>query len=170
VYTVNWSTNVYSEPFPPPVPPPLPPDNIATFVAGLVSMSAIQRLSSGGLSLDLDIQKLDTLQFVGSVQCIAGVCNPIPPPTTFPLKGTFTPMTSGVGAFRSSSNGHRSTLTIDPVCRVTSSFSGTQTDTSAVFAGQIGAILVTAPPIGGNGSLRVQKGQMTATLICTPPF
>ena len=176
IYVVNWSTTVYGGPIPlplpcppPTIPPPTPPDLVATFVSGLVPASAIQRLPSGGLSVDLDIGKLETLQFVGSVQCIGGVCNPIPPPPTFPLKGTFTPITSGVGAFTSSSNGNRSSLTIDPICRVGSSFSGSQTDTAAKFAGQIGAITVPAMPVGANGFLHLQKGQLTTTLTCTPP-
>ena len=171
IYLVNWSVTVYSGPVPPPVPtnpPPPLPDLVATFVTGLVPASTIQRLASGGLAVDLDISRLETLQFAGSVQCIGGACNPVPPPSTFQLKGTFTPITTGVGASIASSSGNRSTLTIDPVCRVVNAFNGNQVDTSAKFAGQIGSITVTAPA-GPNGNLRLQKGQSTTTLTCTPP-
>lgn len=81
----------------PVVPPPLPPDLISTSAAALVPASAIQRLTSGGLSVDFDIGKVQ-LQFVASVQCIAGTCNLIPPPRTFPLEGTFTPVTDSPGS------------------------------------------------------------------------
>ena len=170
-YLVNWSVTVYSGPLPPPVPtnpPPPLPDLEATFVTGLVPASAIQRLPSGSLSVDLDIDRLETLQFAGSVRCISGACIPIPPPNSFPLKGTFTPITSGAGASTSSSNGNRSTLTIDPVCRIVNAFNGSEVDTSAKFAGQIGTITVSMPA-GPNGNLHLQKGQSTTTLTCAPP-
>jgi hypothetical protein len=51
---------------------------------------------------------------------------------------------------------------------VTSS-SGNQSDTSAKFTGQIGVITVPEMPVGSNGHLRVQKGQLTTTSTCTPP-
>jgi hypothetical protein len=133
-----------------------------------VPPSAIQRSASGGLSVDLDLGNVQ-LHFVASVQCVAGTCNPIPPPTTFPLKGTFTPVTTGPGAFSSSSSGNRSSTNIDPICRTVTSFSGNQMDTSAKFAGQIGAITVPEMPVGSNGHLHVQKGQVTASSTCTPP-
>lgn len=41
------------------------------------------------------------------------------------------PVTTGPGAFSS-----------DPICHIVTSFSGNQTDTSAKFAGQVGAITV----------------------------
>jgi hypothetical protein len=173
MYNVYWNTTIYGGAVPPPlpcpvVPPPLPPDLISTSVAALVPASAIQRSASGGLSVDLDIGKVQ-LQFVASVQCIAGICNPIAPPTTFPLKGTFTPVTTGPGAFSSSSSGNRSSTNIDPICHIATSFSGNQTDTSAKFAGQIGAITVPEMPVGSNGHLHVQKGQLTTSSTCTPP-
>ena len=171
MYNVYWNTTIYGGAVPPPlpcpvVPPPLPPDLISTSAAALVPASAIQRSASGGLSVDLDI---GNVQFVGSVQCIAGVCNQIPPPTTFPLKGTFTPVTTGPGAFSSSSSGNRSSTNIDPICHFSTSFSGNQTDTSAKFAGKIGAITVLDMPVGSNGHLHVQTGQLTTTSTCTPP-
>ena len=172
MYNVYWNTTIYGGAVPSPlpcpvVPPPLPPDLISTSAAALVPASAIQRLASGGLSVDFDMGKVQ-LQFVASVQCISGVCNAIPSPTTFPLKGTFTPAT-GPGAFSSSSSGNRSSTNIDPVCHVANSFSGNQTDASAKFAGQIGAITVPQMPVGSNGYLHVQKGQLTTSLTCTPP-
>lgn len=173
MYNVYWNTTIYGGATPPPlpcpvVPPPLPPDLISTSAAALVPASAIQRSTLGGLSVDFDIGKVQ-LQFVASVQCIAGICNPIPPPTTFPLKGTFTPVTTGPGAFSSSSSGNRSSTNIDPICHIETSFSGNQADTSAKFAGQIGAITVPETPVGSNGHLRVQKGQLTTSSMCTPP-
>jgi hypothetical protein len=173
MYNVYWNTTIYGGVVPPPspcpvVPPPLSPDLISTLAVALVPASSIQRSTSGGLSVDLDIGKVQ-LQFVASVRCIAGVCNPIPPPTTFPLKGTFTPVTTGPGAFSSSSSGNRSSINIDPICHIATSFSGNQTDTSAKFAGQIGAITVPDMPVGSNGHLHVQKGQLMTTLTCTPP-
>jgi hypothetical protein len=60
-------------------------------------------------------------------------------------------------------------LTIDPVCRIVYSFSGSQSDMSAKFAGQIGAISVPAMPVGGNAQLHVQKGQATTSATCVPP-
>jgi len=172
-YNVYWNTTVYGGAVPPPlpcpvVPPPLPPDLISTSAVALVPASAIQRSNSGGLSVDLDIGKVQ-LQFVSSVQCIASVCNLIPPPTTFPLKGTLTPVTTGPGAFSSSSSGNRSSTSIDPICHIATSFSRNQTDTSAKFAGQIGTITVPEMPVGSNGHLHVQKGQLTTTATCTPP-
>lgn len=177
IYLVNWSTTVYGGPIPPPVPcpppvepPPPPPDLVATFVSGLVPASAIQRLPSGGLMVDLDIRNLETLNLVASVLCVGGVCNPIPPPSTFPLKGTFAPVTTGAGATISSTSGSRSQLTVNMICRAENSFSGSQTDTSAGFAGQIGAITVPTLPVGSNGNLHVQKGRSTVKLSCTPPL
>ncbi len=176
MYVIYWSTTVYGGAVPQPVPcvaptdpPPLPSDMVATYVSGLVPASAIERLPSGGLSVDLDIGKLETLQYAGSVRCAGGVCNPIPPPAAFPLKGTFTPVTSGAGTSTSSSTGTRSSTTIDPVCRSVYWFSGSQADTSAKFAGQIGAIAVPAMPVGANGSFHLQTGQLTVSLTCTPP-
>lgn len=172
VYNVYWNTTIYGGAVPPPlpcpvVPPPLPPDLISTSATALVAASTIQR-SSGGVSVDFDIDTVQ-LQFVASVQCIAGICNPIPPPTSFPLKGTFTPVTTGPGAFSSSASGNRSSTNIDPICHIVTSFSGNQTDMSAKFAGQIGAISVLEMPVGSNGHLHVQKGQMTTSSTCTPP-
>lgn len=175
IYVVSWSTTIYGGSVPPPIPcmlptdpPPLPPDLVSTTVSGLVPSSAIQRLPSGGLFVDLDIGKIQ-VQYVGSVQCMNAVCNPISPPSTFPLKGTFTPVTSGPGTFSSSSTGNRSSLTIDPICRSVYSFSGSQLDTSAKFAGQIGSITVPAMAVAGNAQLHAQKGQLTTTATCTPP-
>ena len=172
-YNVYWNTTIYGGAVPPPlpcpvVPPPLPPDLISTSAAALVPASAIHRSTSGGLSVDFDLGTVQ-LQFVAAVQCVAGVCNPIPPPTTFPLKGTFTPVTTGPGAFSSSSSGNRSSTTIDPICHIATHFSGNQSDTSAKFAGQIGTITVPEMPVGSNGHLHVQKGQLTASSTCTPP-
>jgi hypothetical protein len=69
----------------------------------------------------------------------------------------------------SSSSGNRSRLTIDPVCRIENSSSGSVSDTAARFAGQIGTIPVPAMMLGSNAQLHVQKGQTTNTMICTPP-
>jgi hypothetical protein len=175
IYMVNWSTTIYGGSVPPPVPcllptdpPPLPPDLVSTTASGLVPSSAIQRLPSGGLFVDLDIDKIQ-VQYFASVQCVNAVCNLIPPPSTFPLKGTFAPITSGPGTFSSSSAGNRSSLTIDPICRFVYSVSGNQLDTSAKFAGQIGVIVVAPMAVGGNAQLHVQKGQLTTTATCTPP-
>jgi hypothetical protein len=170
MYNVYWTTTIYGEGAPPPlpcpvVPPPPPPDLVSTSAAALVPVSAIQRSPSGGLSVDLDIGTVQ-LQFISSVQCIGGVCNPISLPATFPLKGTFTPVT-GPGASSTSSSGHRSSTSVDPICQT--SFSGSQTDTLAKFGGLIGAVIVPEPPVGSNGHLQVQKGQMTMELTCTPP-
>lgn len=179
VYVVYWSSTVYGGPIPPPVPcpppadpPPPPPDLVSTTVSGLIPASAILQLPSGDLKVDLDISTLETLQFVGSVRCIGGVCSPIPPPLTFPLKGTFTAVTNGTGAYVSSTTGNRSLLTVDPLCKVEDWFTGRQTDTSAEFTGQIGEILVPKMPLGANGQLHVQKGRWTVTLSCmlTPPM
>lgn len=173
MYNVYWNTTIYGGAVPPPtpcpvVPPPLPPDLTSTSAAALVPASAIRRSTSGLLSVDLEIGTVQ-LQFVSAVKCVGGTCNPIPPPTTFPLKGTFTPVTTGPGAASSSSSGNHSSTNIDPVCRIVTSFSGNQTDTSAKFAGQIGAITVPEMPVGSNAHLRVQKGQLTSTSTCTPP-
>lgn len=173
IYNVYWNTTIYGGAAPPPlpcpvVPPPLPPDLISTSAAALVPASAIQRSAASGLSVDFDIGKTQ-LQFITAVQCIAGVCNPIPPPTTFPLKGTFTPVTTDPGASSSSSSGNRSSMSIDPICHIVTTFSGNQTDTSAKFVGEIGAITVPEMPVGSNGHLHVQKGQLTTSSTCTPP-
>jgi hypothetical protein len=172
MYNVYWTTTIHGEGAPPPlpcpvVPPPLPPDLVSTSAAALVPASAIQRSPSGGLSVDLDIGTVQ-LQFFSSVQCIGGVCNPISLPATFPLIGTFTPVT-GPGASSTSSSGHRSSTSVDPICQIATSFSGSQTDTLAKFGGLIGAVIVPEPPVGSNGHLRVQKGQLTMELTCTPP-
>lgn len=174
MYVVNWMVTVYgTNVVPPPVcvvpptPPPPPADMVSTTVSGLVPASAIQRLASGALSVNLDIGKLQQ-QYANTMQCLGGVCNPVPPPATFPLVGTFTPIT-GPSAFSSSSSGNRSTLNVDVVCRFMYSFSGNQTDTSARFAGQIGSVSVTDMGVGSNAQLHVQKGQMTQTSVCTPP-
>jgi hypothetical protein len=174
-YSVYWNTTIYGGAVPPPlqcpvVPPPLPPDLISTSAAALVPASAIQRSTSADLSVDFDIGKVQ-LQFFAAIQCIAGICNPIPTPTTFPVKGTFTPVTTGPGASTSSSSGNRSSTSIDPLCHVSTSFSGNQTDMSAKFTGQIGAVTVPDMPVGSNGHLRIQKGQLTTSSTCnaTPP-
>jgi hypothetical protein len=95
MYNVYWNTTIYGGAVPPPlpcpvVPPPLPPYLISTSAAALVPASAIQRSALNGLSMDFDIGKVQ-LQFVASMQCIAGTCNTIPPPTTFPLRGRSRP-------------------------------------------------------------------------------
>jgi len=171
MYAVNWTVTVYGgNVVPPPVcvippnPPPPPADAISTNVSGLVPASALQRLPSGALSVNLDIGTLQQ-QYVMTLQCVSGTCNPVPPPLTFPLNGTFTP----VSAFSSSSSGTRSTLNVDLICRYAYSFSGTQTDSSAKFAGQIGTLAVPDLAIASNAQLHLQKGQMTQTSTCTPP-
>ena len=80
MYVVIWSVTAYGGSLPPippcvvpPPPPPLPPDMISITVSGFVAASALQRLPSGGLTVDLDIGKLQQ-QFVSSVQCINGAC------------------------------------------------------------------------------------------------
>jgi hypothetical protein len=175
IYNIYWTTTIYGGAAPPPlpcpvIPPPLPPDLISTAAFALVPASAIQRSTSADLSVDFDIGKVQ-LQFFAAIQCIAGICNPIPTPTTFPVKGTFTPVTTGPGASTSSSSGNRSSTSIDPLCHVSTSFSGNQTDMSAKFTGQIGAVTVPDMPVGSNGHLRIQKGQLTTSSTCnaTPP-
>jgi hypothetical protein len=175
MYVINWSTTVYGALPPPPIPcvlppfPPPPPDLVATSASAYVPASAVQRSPSGGISIDLDAGALNGHVFIGSVQCAGGCCNPVASPATFPLKGTFAPVTSGPVRFSSSSNGHRSSVTADPICRSESTFSGTQVDTSANFAGQIGAVTVSVAPTAVNAQLHVQKGQVTSTATCTPP-
>jgi hypothetical protein len=174
IYWVYWTNTIYGGAVPPPVcvnptdPPLLPPDMVSTTAAGFVPSSAIQRLPSGGLAVDLDLTKVQN-PYIGSQRCVGGVCGFVPPPATFPVKGTFTPLTSGIGVSSSSWNGNRSFAFIDPICHVTNSYSGNQADTAARFTGQIGAIAVPAVTVGSNAQLHVQKGQWTQTSTCTPP-
>ena len=107
------------------------------------------------------------LQFVFSVQCIADMCNPIPPDIS--AEGNVHAGDDRPGSVFVSPSGNRSSTNIDPICHIVTSFSGNQTDTSAKFAGQIGAITVPDMPVGSNGHLRVQKGQLTTSATCTPP-
>lgn len=167
LYNVYWNVTVYAPPGPV-GPPPNPPDMVSTSVNALVQASAIQSSKSGGLSVDLDIGKAQMV-YSSSVQCIAGTCQSIPPPITFPLKGTFTPLTAGPGTYSSSVSGHQYSISVDPVCRFETSFSGHQTEVSARFAGQIGDITAPEGPGGSNASLYVLKGQTTRTTACTPP-
>jgi hypothetical protein len=174
-YWVNWFSTTLGGPIPPPPPcpgptdpPPLPPPIIVSInVAGLMPASAI-KVSDGTLSLDLDISKLQPLSYAGGTDCTSGSCIPIFP-ASFPLKGTFTLLTGSVGTSTFSNNGSRDSQSIDPVCTTTYSFNGTESGGTANFVGTIGYITVTAPPLGSNGSMRVQKGQLRTTSICNPP-
>jgi hypothetical protein len=174
LYWVYWSTTMYGGVVPPPVcvlptdPPPPQADMVSTGAGGFVPAWAIQRLPSGALSVDLDLNKMQH-PTIWSQQCVSGICSPLPPPAIFPLRGTFTPVTSGPGAYSSSASGNRSTVNIDAICRFESSYSGNQSDTTARFAGRIGNITVPATTLGTNAQLHVQKGQSTNTSTCIPP-
>jgi len=175
-YVVSWSTAVYGGPipFPPPCvsptdpPPPLPPLVVAVNVTGTVPLGLIKVSQPGVLSIDLDIPKLQTVLYASRTDCTAGPCI-ISYPVSFPVKGTFTRMTSGTGASTFTNSGNRDTVNIDPLCTTTSSFSGTDSGGTANFAGMIGTVAINAPPLGANASMHVQKGQLRVTSVCTPP-
>jgi hypothetical protein len=174
LYWVYWSTTIFGGAVPPPVcilptdPPPPPADMASIGAGGFVSAAAIRRLPSGALSVDLDLNKMQH-PTIWSQQCVSGICSQLPPPATFPLRGTFTPVLSGPGANSSSSSGNRSTVNTDAICRFENSYSGNQSDTTARFAGQLGNITVPTTLVGTNAQLHVQKGQWTNTSTCIPP-
>jgi hypothetical protein len=173
-YMVYWNVTVYGSPQQqtcvlPTDPPPLPPDAVNTVASGLLPISAVRKLAGNDFSLDLDVNNLQQLLFFASSQCIKGVCTSLPLPTSFPLKGTISAVTSGPGTHVSIVNGSNSTLTIDSICRNEVSFNGQQENTAARFAGKIGSITAPAMAVGSNGELQVRKGQWYTTITCTPP-
>ena len=174
-YIVNWSTAIYGGLIPAaPVcvspttpPPPLPPLIAATNITGIVPRGAIKLSPARELSVDLEIPRLQTVLNASSIDCSAGPCT-MSRPVSFPVKGAFNRMVSGIGASTFTNNGNRDIVNVDPLCTITSSFNGNDSGGTANFVGTIGMIAIAAPPLGANGSIHVQKGQQRFTSVCTP--
>ena len=120
------------------------------------------------LGLDVDVSKLSVIFFLGGEDCTTGTCVPFTPPSV-PLQGSFA-IHRGPGSRLDQSNVSSRTEDIPPFGGFTflSSFSGNRTTYSANFAGTIGLLTVTPPPVGSNATLTIMKGQQTSQLVYPP--
>jgi len=135
---------------------------------GLAPRSAIKTQQIGQIGLDLDTSILSVVFAAGGLDCTTGTCIPFTP-ASVPLNGTFT-ILQGPGSHVEQFNG--STRTEDMLffggVTFSSTFSGSRTDYSANFAGTVGLVTVTPPPIGFNGSVSIMKGQQTFQTVYPP--
>lgn len=139
-----------------------------TFAGGLVPRSAVKAQQVDRLHLDLDLSMLSVVFSTGGEDCRSGVCIPFVP-ASVPLNGTFT-IYGGPGSFTEQSNGSIRREDILPFGGITASqdFSGMRARSSANFAGVVGPVTVTPPPIGFNAFLTVMKGQQTFQTVYPP--
>ena len=158
-YAVDWQSCTYH---------PDPVHSLCVFAGGLAPRSSIKPQQVDSIGVDVDISKLSVIIFVGGWDCTTGTCVPFTPPSV-PLKGYFT-LLRGPGSRLEQSNGSSRTEDISPFGGFTflSSFSGNRTTYSANFAGTVGMLTVTPPPVGYNATLTVMKGQRTSQVVYPP--
>jgi hypothetical protein len=134
-------------------------------VSGQIPRTAVNQHQTESLTLNLDVSSLIN-PFAFGEDCTTGTCVQF----TFaslPLNGTFTAF-NGPGSFTQKSSGSvksESTSIFPPGASFSSALSGEQLQFSANFAGTVGQITVTPPPIGANGSMNVSKGRETTTQV-----
>ncbi len=162
-YVVTWSFTKFIAP---PPPPPAPPVGMVTINATAVVPVREIKLTSEGLSLDLDVSS-PYVMWASMYDCTALPCIETKP-ASFPLKGAFEWYT-GIGSSAYSSTGSRQSRTIDSACVTNESFNGQNTNGTAIFSGTIGVFTVTPPPVGYNASMTVNKGILRLERVCTPP-
>jgi hypothetical protein len=154
VYFVSWQTCTFNPDF---------IHRLCMTVSGLIPRTAVKANQTESLTLNLDVSSLMNA-FTFGEDCTTGTCVPF----TFaslPLNGTFTTF-SGPGSFTEKTTGSFiSDFIFAPGESLSTALSGERLQFSANFAGTVGQITVTPPPIGANGTLNVSRGQETTTQV-----